>query len=280
MRPGNLRHFICVLLLPMVALASPPSTIAPKSRAIDLAYVPQETTESVRPVLKDGITERAIRVDLVDVREIADPLVVGRQLKDDAQKFEWRVSEAPLAKVDAFVHQILGRWFVKLSPDATPRLSMQLARYYVTETRQIMGSTYLAEVGIRAVLQDANGTTLWAGTAAGESRRYGEDKSADNCNEVLSDALTSATSQLVSQPGLQAQWAPQPADEMRPTTALSPGALLDELLKLKGGGMSDDILVAFVKKQKLGSPLTADDMVAWKQKGIPDAAIQAAVEGH
>lgn len=262
---------LLVMMLPVAAQASPAS-----SRPIELVFVPQETSGSTRPTLRNGITERPVRLEVTDKRDVSDPLVVGAQLDDDVQKFAWRASQAPLPKITGFAQQILQKWMIQLSPEADLVLSLQLTRYYVTETKQVVGSTYLAEVGLRGSLSD-QGKTVWEGTASGETRRYGRDHSADNSNEVLSDALTDALSKLLSQDSLQSAWAPSPEGSPGSPSAVTPAMLLEELLKLKASGMGDDTLVAFVKKQKLSAPLSADEMIAWKAKGIPEAAIQAAL---
>jgi hypothetical protein len=118
---------------------------------------------------------------------------------------------------------------------------------------------------------------LWNGNAFGEARRYGEDESAANCNEVLSDAIKDSLVRLLSQPELQARWAPAIPGAATSDASAAPAQILEALLRLKAGGMSDDTIIAFAKKQKLSSPLTTADILQWKEMGIPEAAIQAVV---
>jgi len=51
------------------------------------------------------------------------------------------------------------------------------------------------------------------------------------------------------------------------------------LLLLKSGGMAEDILVSYVRQRRLTAPPTVDDILLWKNKGIPDEVIKAAVAG-
>jgi hypothetical protein len=261
------------------AATKPKPPAAPKVMAIELMFTPQENTGSDRPILTAGITERPIRIVLNDAREPAD-VTVGAQLNDGVQQFTWQVAEMPAAKISGFTEQTLHGWFIQLAPDAPLELVLGLSRYYVTESKQAVGSSYTAEVGFRASLVGGDGASLWSGTAFGEAHRFGRAESSANCNEVLSDALKAALSNLFSQAGLQSRWAPITAADGMVASTIAPAKLLDDLLKLKAGGMTDETLAAYAKTQRVSPPLTADDLLEWKAKGIPETAIQAALVGH
>ena len=47
---------------------------------------------------------------------------------------------------------------------------------------------------------------------------------------------------------------------------------------MKASGVGDGILVSYVKKQSLQAPLTAADITRWKESGMTDAVIQAAMD--
>ncbi len=59
---------------------------------------------------------------------------------------------------------------------------------------------------------------------------------------------------------------------------LSPDDLLAELVKLKKQGFTTDLLVDYVHQKSLSSKLTADDMVEWKNAGMPQEVIKAALD--
>ena len=143
---------------------------------------------------------------------------------------------------------------------------------------------YNAEVNLSATLKDARGATLWEGTAGGDAARYGKSRSEDNANEVLSDAVKSALSDLFGNSGLQSAWLGKkgataaPAAAAAPASpAVSPAELLAELVKLKKQGFTDDLLIDYVNKKSLSRALSADDMVKWKQAGMPPDVIKAAL---
>jgi hypothetical protein len=58
--------------------------------------------------------------------------------------------------------------------------------------------------------------------------------------------------------------------------AIEPAAMLADLTRLKAGGVADDVLVGYVEQRKLARALTVDEILQWKNAGIPDAAIKAA----
>jgi hypothetical protein len=59
---------------------------------------------------------------------------------------------------------------------------------------------------------------------------------------------------------------------------IEPAALLDDLTKLLSGGVTDDVVVAYIQQRRLTRPLTVDEILQWKNSGIPDAAIKAATK--
>ena len=61
-----------------------------------------------------------------------------------------------------------------------------------------------------------------------------------------------------------------------PTVGLDPEALLSDLTRLLAGGVTEEVLVAYIEQRKLSRPLTVDEILTWKNAGIPDAAIKAA----
>ena len=59
---------------------------------------------------------------------------------------------------------------------------------------------------------------------------------------------------------------------------MSPDELLAELVKLKKQGFTTDLLVNYVNQKNLSSTLSADDMVEWKNAGMPQEVIKAAMD--
>jgi hypothetical protein len=57
---------------------------------------------------------------------------------------------------------------------------------------------------------------------------------------------------------------------------IEPEALLADLTRLKTAGATEESLAAYVAGKTLSRPLTVDEILRWKDAGIPDAAIKAA----
>jgi hypothetical protein len=58
--------------------------------------------------------------------------------------------------------------------------------------------------------------------------------------------------------------------------ALSPRELKEKLLEMTRAGVAPDVLLAYVKGQRLSRKMTAEDIIEWTKAGIPDAVIEAA----
>jgi hypothetical protein len=101
------------------------------------------------------------------------------------------------------------------------------------------------------------------------------------CNEALSFALRRALSQALSSVKLDTE---APAVEppstlaavVSPPMTVDPEALFADLTRLLAGGVTQDVLVSYIEQRKLSRPLTVDEILQWKNAGIPDAAIKAA----
>lgn len=252
------------------------------TRAIDLAFVPQESVAAPRPALAGGMTDRPVRVTVQEARGLTDPRQVGVQIDDGRERYAWIAGQDVPATVGRFVEEILRGWSVRVDPAADRELALELTRYQVTETDQAVGSTYTADVAFRATLR-LGGQPAWSGSASGEARRYGRGESASNSNEVLSDALKNTLAGLLNHGGLQSAWASDQAptgvrDVGSVPVTLAPPAMLQELLRLRDAGAGTEVLVAFVRQRGVAAPLSADDVLAWRRAGIPDEVVTAALQ--
>jgi hypothetical protein len=60
------------------------------------------------------------------------------------------------------------------------------------------------------------------------------------------------------------------------SAAVAPGELKEKLLEMSRAGVAPDVLLAYVRGQRLSRKLTAEDIIAWTRAGLPDAVIEAA----
>jgi hypothetical protein len=273
-------------ILPIVLVLASTAAIGAGVRPITLQYKPAGRSGPPAPAMSAALTSRTLSLDVVDARNGAEPEIVGAQRAGGKLVYEWRARNPVAEAVAAAAGEVLRGWSMNLAGDADLSLALKLTRYDVTETALTFGSAYHAEVGLTGTLVARGGEVVWSGEALGEAKRSGADGRPGICNELLSRALEQALGRLLG--SIEIESAPAtgsivtpiiepPAAAPPPPTGLTPAKLLDEIIKLQSGGVGDDVLVAFVKQQQLDAPLTADDVLLWKQKGIPEAAIAAAL---
>ena len=251
------------LLVVAAALFASAAGAASKSVTLELKLPKNSEKPAVAPpTLAPLFTAGPISLSVVDTRGPEDPAIVGGQRIKGVGAYTWR-SEQPVAPaVESQVNQVLRGWSVRVAPDADFKLRLALMKYYVNERSDTFGSTYLGEVRFMVSLTDSNDGVLWTGEASGESKRQGVDGRASMCNEALSYALSRALAQ-----GLAA---------VKLETAIEPETLLADLTRLLAGGVAAEVLVAYVEQRNLTRPLTVDEILSWKNAGIPDVAIKAA----
>ncbi len=285
-------------------LVAAPGLAAPVDPYIVLAFTPQhEIAESI-PTLTPTMTQAPVELRVVDGRSGADPASVGTRTDDDDRPHPLQASNDVVAFVEAALAQLAQKWGVRVAPGADRILEATIMVLQVDETNQALGATFQANSGLSLALLDRGGNRLWSGTAGGDASRYGRAGSDANCNEVLSDALLEAFAAGLSQPGLQQAWAgvvevaPGPARRaaaegdslafhiavVTPGSAASheevvePDTLLDELLGLLEQGFETETLLDYLDRKALSAPLSADDLAHWKEEGLPEEVIRAALD--
>ena len=247
---------------------------------ISLRYAPQESVADASVVLAPGLPDRPLALALADGRAGADPAVIGDRSDDDDHVWPVKASNDVVGWADEVLRKNAADWGIKTAADAPLKLGGKLTRFHTLESNKALGSTYNAEVQVAFTLTNAAGQSLWEGSAAGDATRYGKSRSEENTNEVISDAVKEAYANLFNDAGLQNAWGGKAAPHAGAAPAgpaVAPSALLADLVKLKGKGFDTSMLVDFVNQQTLSATLSADDLVAWKNAGMPDAVIKAAI---
>jgi hypothetical protein len=277
-----------VLLVVAAALIAPAWGATSKPITLELKLPKRSDKPAVEPpTIPPPLTAAPVSLVVLDARGAEDPSIVGGQRIKGKDVYFWRVAEPVAPAVAGVVTQMLHGWSVIVGPDEDLTLRLGLMRYYVNERSDTFGSTYIAEVRLMLSVTDRDGTVLWTGEATGDSKRAGVDARASMCNEALSYALIRALAQGLSAVKLDAAPAATEsraapavptAPYVAPAVMIEPPALFDDLTKLLAGGVTEDVLVAYVEQRKLTRPLTVDEILKWKNAGIPDAAIKAATK--
>jgi len=253
-----------------------------------LEYRPTQTVGTPDATLHASVITRPVALELVDARETDDPARIGTRTDDDDELYTLTATNDVTAWVEAAVHQNLQNWGIRLASDADRVLRVELVRFSVDETNQAVGAMYSGNVRLRFLLQSSSGAPVGAAViGSGEATRYGKKFSADNANEVLSDALIDAVADAVDSPAIHDAWRDDAPDASTAATnesdgpavrAMSPDALLREVRSLLARGIAEDIIVEYVRGRALTAPLGAEEILVWNEAGVPEAILRAAVK--
>jgi hypothetical protein len=257
----------------LAAFAAVSATYAVPSRPITLAYKLPKKAHVVRPAIPPALLAGPVRVEVVDGRGAEDSALVGAQTEKTDEIYHWRAKQQVAPAVGGIVTAILKSWSIAAARESDLALSIRLDRLWVHEKSAMFGSSYEAEAALRVSLVDRSGTASWTRDVEGRAAQSAVDGRESVCNELftlaLHDALTKALGEGEARPS------PSGAE---PKVVVEPAVLLDELVRLKGGGVADDVLIAYVKKRQLSRSLTVDEILAWKNAGLPDEVIRQAVQ--
>ena len=69
---------------------------------------------------------------------------------------------------------------------------------------------------------------------------------------------------------------PGPRETPAAAAAVAPPDLKTKVLEMRSAGVSPEVLLAYVKGQRLSRKMTAEEIIDWTKSGIPDAVIEAA----
>jgi hypothetical protein len=235
-----------------------------------------------QPEMAALLTAGPLKLEVTDARGVNDPDVVGAMRERGEDRYLWKSGGPVAPAVKEMAKQLLRDWSIQVDSEAEFGLKLSLRAYSVTEKPETFGSTYVADVRFDVAYVDRTGSSLWTGEASGNAKRSGVDARAAMCNEALSVALRAALAKAMSSVKLETAApaaAPAAASAGAPPPApirIEPDVLFADLTRLKAGSVADDVLVAYVEGRTLSRPLTVDEILRWKDAGIPDAAIKAA----
>ncbi|HJW91994.1 MAG TPA: SHOCT domain-containing protein [Thermoanaerobaculia bacterium] len=177
-----------------------------KELTVPLKYVPQEGVHAASPDLQSGVLSTPVDIRFEDARRQDDPLLIGQGTGGDDKQFPVHADRSVIDYVRESLTDTAKQWGLHVEPSAARVLVVQLTRFSIDESNKALGSVYGTEVKFAFALKDAKGSVLAEGATSGTAHRYGHAHSVDNCNEVLSDALKEAFSNVLSNADLQSAW--------------------------------------------------------------------------
>jgi hypothetical protein len=268
----------------VAVLLAGPAAVRGESVKVTLQYLPQESTHASTPDLPVALLNTPVDVVFEDARQ-GDKEVIG-EVVDDGKS-----SPITASGVAEYAKKVLldnaSGWGLKVTPGADRMLTVKLIRFFVSENPKAIGAMFGSEARVLVSYAERR-KGLWEGSATGTTHRYGK-RNDENVNEVLSDALKEAYANAFSDSGLQqaasgkgsgtggGASSSSSSGSAKAAEGISPSQLLAELVDLKKQGFATDMLVGYVNQKTLNAEMTAKDLGQWKQAGMPQEVIKAAL---
>ena len=265
------------VLVPILLSMTVPALAAP-SRPITLARAEVKRPNAAAPSIASAWSGRVLAVRVHDERGASDPKIVGAQKEKDRLLYEWKAAQPVPEAVRKMAEETLRSWNVSVAAEAAAHLELSIRRLYVDEVPQTFGSSYRGEVEVQAEIIDAAGPSVARRVVRGTAKLSGPDRRAKLCNEALTLALEDTLAQLLT-PAIEPPQAVNQliVDPSNPR-AVDAKKMLEDLVRLKDGGVGEPLLLGYVRQRRLTAPLSADDILMWKKSGLPESVIQAAQE--
>jgi hypothetical protein len=243
---------------------------------ITLRFAPQEATGAATPTMTRDLTTLEVRLVFEDGRAVPDKAIVGEGMTDNDERYPVRATNDVIEFARTVFERVSTSWAFTLSEDADLVLDCRLLHFFVREADQAVGSMYAADVRLACSVKNPDGATLFEGTSSGDTRRYGKSRNENNQNEVLSDAMKECYVHMLDQDGLRDARA---GKIQAPVAAgsMTLDELRQELVNLQDGGLSSILMIQYLNQKECSEQMTAEQLISWKQAGLPEDVIQAAL---
>jgi hypothetical protein len=272
-----MRPFLALLFVPLALPAA--SAVAAPAKEITLQRVESKTPHPAAPAIAAAWAGRPLGLSVRDARPDEASGVLGAQQEKGVLLYEWKTTQPVADVVRAMVEETLRSWKISVVPEATPRLELVLQTLRIDEVPETFGSTYRGEVGLRgAIFDPERSASTSPRSVSGLAKRSGPDRRPKLCNEALTGALEDALAKLLQPPAEEAPAAATLTTAPADPNAVQPKTMLQELVRLKEAGVGEPVLLGYVRQRRLATPLSADDILKWKESGLPESVIQAAQE--
>ena len=270
-------------VLAAFALSAALPVLAAPSRPITLARAEGKDPNGAAAAIASAWNGKTVAVFVSDKRTGTDPAIVGKQQLKDKLLYEWKAAQPVPDAVRAMAEQTLKSWNVTIAADAPARIDLEIRTLYVDEVPATFGSTYRGEVELRGTVFDPDAVRHAPRTVRGVGKRSGPDRRAKLCNEALTLALEDSLAQLLAPPAAKPEVEPESVAAAAEPPHVGPASaeeMLKDLVRLKDEGLGEQVMLRYVRQRQLTAPLSVDDILTWKAKGVPESVIQAAQEAR
>jgi hypothetical protein len=187
------------LVVALVALGTGGCAAKPKSVTVPLKFRP--TSQLNMNSFAGDLPDTPVQIGAVtDSRDNRDK--VGENVEDKQPVPVLGGGPEPTEFFRVVMHDLLTKAGLKVTDDAgraQRALVSELHRFWTQE-----GDTYEGEVRATIAVNDASGRQLWKGTVNGTAKRFGRSLSAENYQEVFSDAMVNLVEGLLNNAGFRA----------------------------------------------------------------------------
>lgn len=289
---------ILIFLMALVLGAGAEVHAARNVPRFELRFTPTQVLGQTSPVpLPEAWRGSPISFQVRDKRQV-EMGMVGTRTDDRDDLHQLQALNDVRVFVQGAMDEMIRQWGMNLvdEPDmdglqadgvyGQDVLLVDLVLLRVVETNQAVGATYVGDVTLTAEFFPTGGSASVRGSGHGDATRYGKKFSNENCNEVISDALLEATSNLVEDLARKTTAAAEYGSshsEAPPSHGAGPGypglttpeSLLSEILMLKASGLSEELLESFIEGRVLTRPLAAAEVLHFKAVLRSDRLLKA-----
>ncbi len=153
-----------------------------------------------------GAAERAIALRIEDARPGHEGAVVGQAVNDGTVVYPIIATNDVNRYVEDVTRNVIAGWGLKVGEATLGTLTIRYTHFNVAHNNRAVGATYVGDTTIEYSLANRAGRVLAKGTASGNVDHYGKGRSVEGCNEVLSESLAGALSQMLNDPGFRQVW--------------------------------------------------------------------------
>lgn len=158
-----------------------------------------------------GSNERNIRLRVEDGRGAEAGAVIGQGVNDGVVVFPILARNDVAKYVDEVAHNVLNSWGLRLGDGSDGSLVLRFTKLNVAHNNRAVGATYVGNATIQYALTNRLGRILASGSFSGNVDHYGKGRSAEDCNEALSEAVTNALLRLLNDANFRKVWSTSPA---------------------------------------------------------------------
>lgn len=198
---------------------------ATERRPLQVQLAVKGTPAAAQPVPIPGAQERSVALRVEDGRGAEAGAVIGQAVNDGVVVYPIFATNDVNKYVEDITRGVLAGWGLRIGEPTHGTLTIRYTKFNVAHNNRAVGATYVGDTTIAYTLANRQGRVLAKGTFSGNVDHYGRGRSAEACNEALSESLTDALSRMLNDADFRKVWSTSPAvADAAPAKAAKPAA--------------------------------------------------------